>query len=424
MSNQNRRNPPAKWVIPDVINPPEHLCFQISVPNNKYHIAALRGALYNLTSARFWGDDIAHSAIQVASVWEKLFDAAKFTDCDGTIVTVPSIEEWESDMDICEALRWHNGRLQGFCCGEWSDIGSDDGSAPNGGAGQPSGGAPQPPSNGGCQQYTGDFAANSQWLLPYYVSAGDALTNNGASGAGQGSTDISWYCVDGKAFALGACVASTYTNAGNPLPSALQGKLIANVGGTWYPFAPGDVITVAGGISHQPVYIQANFPLSGASGSYHIDVTACNNAVGVFSHQFDFVTGDGGWFPDTALCGGLCATYTPGVGWQSVIPGSGSPGSCLVDKFLVVAVAMPATTITSVRVVYNLSTTSPTSGAQLDYPSNLYGTLSAALGAHDQTITNTVAGMTYLRLAISTNSGSGDWTCSKIIISGLGVDPF
>jgi len=69
-----RRNPRARWVLPEVIDPPERLCFQIEVPNDIHHIAAFKGALYTLTSAISWGDDINHTAKDVAAVWSEIYD--------------------------------------------------------------------------------------------------------------------------------------------------------------------------------------------------------------------------------------------------------------------------------------------------------------------------------------------------------------
>jgi len=69
-----RRNPRAKWVLPEVIDPPDRLCFQIEVPNDKFHIAAFKGALYTLTSAVSWADDLDHTAKAVAAVWAEIYD--------------------------------------------------------------------------------------------------------------------------------------------------------------------------------------------------------------------------------------------------------------------------------------------------------------------------------------------------------------
>jgi len=80
MANK-RRNPPAKWVLPDIVDPPR-ICFMVPVPNDRKHIAAFRGALLNLASARHWQDDIDHTALLVAAVWQEIYDEVNMTCCD------------------------------------------------------------------------------------------------------------------------------------------------------------------------------------------------------------------------------------------------------------------------------------------------------------------------------------------------------
>lgn len=76
-----RRNPPAKWVLPEVINPPDSICMTLQVPNERFHIAAFRGALLDLASAYKWQDDPDHKAREVASVWKGVI-ANMASDCE------------------------------------------------------------------------------------------------------------------------------------------------------------------------------------------------------------------------------------------------------------------------------------------------------------------------------------------------------
>lgn len=71
----NRRNPPAKWTLPEVVNPLETMCVQIQVPKERFHIAAFRGALLNLASATQWADDPDHTAKDVANVWKAVINS-------------------------------------------------------------------------------------------------------------------------------------------------------------------------------------------------------------------------------------------------------------------------------------------------------------------------------------------------------------
>lgn len=69
-----RRNPPAKWVLPEIVDPPERVCYTVAVPKERQHIAAFWGALLNLASAIHWADDDAHTAKDVALVWREIVD--------------------------------------------------------------------------------------------------------------------------------------------------------------------------------------------------------------------------------------------------------------------------------------------------------------------------------------------------------------
>jgi len=73
------RTPPAKWTLPEVVAPDTTRCFVIRVPNDALHVAAFRGALLNLASARQWQDDPDHKAREVALVWQSTID--NMEDC-------------------------------------------------------------------------------------------------------------------------------------------------------------------------------------------------------------------------------------------------------------------------------------------------------------------------------------------------------
>jgi hypothetical protein len=76
--------PRLLYELPDVVNPEDHICFQIQVPNDKKHIAAFRGALWTLASALYWQDDEAHTAKEVAAVWREIWD--NLESCDGELL--------------------------------------------------------------------------------------------------------------------------------------------------------------------------------------------------------------------------------------------------------------------------------------------------------------------------------------------------
>jgi len=59
---------PARYVLPEEVDPEERLCATVPVPNDPDHIAAFMGAVYGLSKPYVWGNDEAHTAIDVAKV--------------------------------------------------------------------------------------------------------------------------------------------------------------------------------------------------------------------------------------------------------------------------------------------------------------------------------------------------------------------
>lgn len=287
-----RRNPPAKWVLPDVVNPPDRLCFMVPVPNDRKHIGAFFGALFNLTSARFWQDDPDHTALAVAQVWRDIFDELRQSDCN-PVCPVP-ISEMEYEMSICEQLRFQDGKLQGLCCGEWVDI-AGQGDIVIGGPGQQGGDQPQPVP-GGCLTYHAQFSAKSQYNVPTAVSAGDTLTFSNPQGSGHDGTVSPWKCPNGQTFFAGQCIGLGGTSGTDPAPAIDHMALIALIGGVYYPAFSG-TITVPAGVVNAEIIIQTNDSnLDDNSGSYALDIEVCNNAVATsYSHLFNFVSGPNGW---------------------------------------------------------------------------------------------------------------------------------
>jgi len=76
-----RKNPPAKWVLPEVIDPPDRICVQLYIPNERFHIAAFRGALLDLASGYKWADDPEHKAREVALVWRTIINEMPEWEC-------------------------------------------------------------------------------------------------------------------------------------------------------------------------------------------------------------------------------------------------------------------------------------------------------------------------------------------------------
>lgn len=81
-----KRNNLAKWTLPEVVDPSAHKCFKINVPDEKYHLAAFRGALLDLASAYKWADDPDHKAKDVANVWKQVI--LDMVTCDSALIPV------------------------------------------------------------------------------------------------------------------------------------------------------------------------------------------------------------------------------------------------------------------------------------------------------------------------------------------------
>jgi len=65
-----------------VVDPADSVCFQVPVPNDRQHIAAFLGAVYELAKPYKWANDDAHTAIQVGAVWLAIFEALRRNNCD------------------------------------------------------------------------------------------------------------------------------------------------------------------------------------------------------------------------------------------------------------------------------------------------------------------------------------------------------
>lgn len=303
----------SRWTLPRIVNPPRSRRYVICVPDEQFYRAAFEGLLIELTYSKNWQRDADHTAAIVSRVWEQ---ALLNMSCEAVPPT-PGIQESDYEMSICEQLRFQNGKLQGFCCGEWVDIDGQEG-VPPGGGDQPGGGTEQPPS-GGCATYKAKMAANNKWYLPTVVSAGDTIAVTSADGAGNDGTLSPWRCPTGDTFFAGGCIGGTAgPSGGDPASAADHMEIVANIGGTWYrPL--GGMITVPGGVSSAEVFFQVNdSDITDNAGSYTFSVEVCNNQAVINSHTFNFALSDGG-FTVEANGGDPGGEYVIGVGWKPTI---------------------------------------------------------------------------------------------------------
>lgn len=104
----SKRNPRARWTLPETINPEARRCYIIRVPDERYHVAAFLGALLDLASGMQWADDAEHKAREVALVWRDVIDemltnedCAVFQPCSDS--NVPFVDE----VDGCQRFTIH-----------------------------------------------------------------------------------------------------------------------------------------------------------------------------------------------------------------------------------------------------------------------------------------------------------------------------
>lgn len=306
----------SRWTLPTVVHPTTYRRFTICVPNERFYIAAFQGLLVELTYSKNWQRDPARTAAIVSRVWQHALEDVLCDDCGETIL----LEELEYQMSVCEQLRFLNGKLQGFCCGEWVDIAGQSANPPGGGD-QPGGGTDQPPI-GGCAQYHANMGADGQWYLPTIVSTGDTIEVSNALGAGNDGTVSPWHCPDGSSFFAGACIGGTGGPfGGDPAVAADHMELVANIDGTWYRPLAG-VITVPGGVVNAQVYFQVNdIDVTDNAGSYTFDVEVCNNQPEEWTSLLDFRLNS-----FAAIRTGGYGVWVAGTGLQgeSVLPFSGA----------------------------------------------------------------------------------------------------
>jgi len=271
-----RRNPPAKWVLPTVVNPPGRICYRIEVPDDPQYKAAFWGSLLDLASAYKWADDSAHTAKDVALIWREIIDNMRASDCAAPAIPREGIDIGGPDVEL-RLKPTDNCIIQINCAGEWEDW-YDPRSCIGSSISQPvgSGGAIDP---GVCLEYDVTLNANDVWALPAGVDNGDIITISNVVGGWSDGVLANFKCPSGYPYVLGACVPTTRTLVGtDPVPSAYHMELVG-IWDTGGHAADNQVIVISGLSSPSPFYIQANDdPISDNFGSVTFHVKACSGA--------------------------------------------------------------------------------------------------------------------------------------------------
>jgi hypothetical protein len=399
----------TRWVLPEVVDPPGHICFKIEVPNDRNHIAAFIGAIFSLSTPYSWQNDDAHTAIDVGKVWRKIWFDLQRNNCDCPNPETLLIEELDYQMSLCEQLRFQDGKLQALCCGVWEDI---TGQPPQGiGGGSQPGTSPQP-TPGGCQIYNGDMGGAAPWYVPTVVSTSDTLDLSNMSGLFYDAFESKWFTPQGFYFVI-APTPIQYFDAGSPLPSAAIGKLIVKIGSTYYDIQPGP-FTVPAGHTNDTVQLLMNTPTpAGSGGNVKFDITVCNNTPASWTSVIDFTVTPGGVFPASP------GAWVSGVGW------TGTPSG--PDNYVaVLQMALTSCIIDSWDIQY---TAAGGAGADNEIVQALnaapYGTptgLGTGTHIHYQTVA-TVAAVTAMANSFNTGSGATNFAIEKWTINGHGPKP-
>lgn len=270
-----RKNPPARYQLPENVEPEESVCFQIRVPKEKYHLAAFRGQLVALSRAYAWGNDDDHTALAAANVWKNVI--AEMEACpDVPQVQFRQIENCTLEASFDEGATWNTIFQAADCVTDGIQAAIDD--SVLGVPGQPAPAGTLPSVT--CKTWHVELRGSDKWLCPVPVDDGYTVSISGASG---GYSDgylggVRWYCPDGHRYTLGSC--GSGTDAGestDPIPSIYHMRLIAQVG-SGYADVLGGGYVVPNGTGPTNLWLQANDgTLSDNLGSIRFDVTVCSS---------------------------------------------------------------------------------------------------------------------------------------------------
>jgi hypothetical protein len=418
----------ARYTLPDVVDPDKRRCITIEIPDNIYHYAAFYGQILALSRAYSWGNDAAHTALAVAAVWRRVLETLR--DCDEP-PTFGGVDEGNEQLirqnpdNPCLLETSINGT-------DWCVFADLSKCVPPGT--QPGHGAPQPGPGGGQQCYHAQFNASNKWLLPTLVNAGDTLEITNATGAASDGTVV-WFCPNGAVFQLGACFGSGSTSGGDPLPTAPHMTLVAQINGVYYNVY-NTSLTVPGGVSAASVEFSVNdSSLSDNYGDLTFDVCVTNNQSATWTHTFDFTLSDGG-FSILSVTTGVAAAYTPGVGWVNSdfeLPANNFYRGAYIYK------TFASRTITSIKMYYDLASHGTNqgggstelsiyeSGVQT-FASKTFTNMTDGNGQFEEFNGSVPAARIDLNLWSSyygpTSNFAGSMRIYKLIVAGIGTDPF
>lgn len=272
MANK-RRNPQARYTLPDTINPTGTKCFTVYVPNEKFYIAAFRGQMKALASAYAWQDDDSHLALDAANRWKTVL--ANIGDCEVPNIQFRQPSFCELEYSVDGGITWsHAGNFADCANGKILDAIADGVVSPA--QQQPA----SPPVSGlSCKDFYVTLNANGVWACPVPIASNYTVTVSQAQGGWyDGDVFKTWVCANGGQYFLQECGGTPYpAESGDPLQSAGHMVLVGHYGSTWFSPLSG-AYTVPQGTAQSNLFFQANDgTLSDNQGSIAFKVTICNN---------------------------------------------------------------------------------------------------------------------------------------------------
>lgn len=434
----SRADETARFTLPEVVAPTDTVCFQVPVPNDKFHIAAFKGSIYKLGRAYSWQNDPDHTAKLVASVWMEIFN--NLEKCKPCPPNTGYAGAGGGDEDLMLRQNPDNpcelqNSVDGVTWCTWADLSKCVK------IGQPGSGSEQPKPGGGQACYQAVFHANDLWLLPTSVSTGDTILLTDVNGAWTDG-GASWRCPDGTLFVAGVCINGTEGYSGsNPVPSAPAMAIVVKIGSTFYAIPQGTPFTVPSGHSNDQVLFQANDDtLSDDSGQISFNVCVTNNAAVNWSHDINFAISNGHFQPQAYAGVGPAAVYTLGTGFVASTTetddGSTTP-RYTVDHIIFDWSTM--TTITAISAKMNTTLGSNAGGSTLGQyimtrvsgTNTIRQTISPPTNGSNQSIAwsgsascNGIKLHAFIDDAGPGGTGGGTMTWLSIHVEGSGYDPF
>jgi len=412
-----RRNPPARYTLPEVVNPSGVRCFMVPVPDDFYHVAAFKGAIFSLTKPYAWAEDDDHTGKDVAAVWRAIFL--------GLEACVPAVQFRQVVACLLEystdgGVTWDVAFDASTCANEVIQERIEDGTLSAGGQ-APGQGSGTP---GQCYTYQVTLQGSGRWISPVALDAGDVITVANVQGAWwSGELLEPWACGNGDIYTLGECTGvSLGTSPGDPLNTLAHMRLIGYLPDEAAPYF--DMFNTAYTVVNGPqdLILQANdAPLDDNDGSITFTVEICK---GLWCIGYDFTASDQSWFL-AAHAGepGCLGSYHAGVGWV----GDCQPGGTFQRISIGYGLDLTGTTVTQMDIDIDLPSSVSTSSLYV----RIFGTVVrdvgsyGALPAGPQTITITGLALTADDIQwVTVDTGAGvPATITAIRFRGTGIRP-